>query len=125
MSRAYKAGERVSTNEFQGTVTYAVGNGRFIDLDLNTVRRYGAATLLRAYVPGYEPPTERLPVIHHGRRIGTMAPDFDPDNVKSNSPWYDARPGDFVREGDTWVANRTLGASDPDCVVGFLRDARY
>lgn len=38
MRRDYKAGERISVNEYQLTVTYALGNGRFIDLNLEAVR---------------------------------------------------------------------------------------
>lgn len=102
------------------TVTYDLGDGRCVTLDVRAIREFGLARVLKAY--GVEMPTERLPVIQHGRRIGTMPPDFDPDFVRSLSFLYDPRPGDFRREGDTWVVGRTLGGSDVDCVAGFVRD---
>jgi hypothetical protein len=111
-------------DQMRGTITYDLGGGRYAHFDAGAVRKYGIAELLRA--EGIEPPpapTERLPVIKNGERIGTMAPDFDPDNVRSNSFFYDPRPGDFRQEGDAWIAARNLGASDPDCVVGFIRDS--
>lgn len=108
-------------DEMRGTVTYDLGNGRFATFDARTVREVGLGPLMRAY--DIEMPTERLPVIYHGRRVGTMAPDFDPATVRSISFMYDVRPGDFRREGDTWVAGRTLGHGDLDCVAGFVRDS--
>lgn len=103
-----------------GTVTYELPDGRWATFEVHTVRKYGLAELLRA--EGVEMPTERLPVIQHGRRIGTMPPDFDPAFVRSISFIYDPRPGDFRREGDTWVVARNMGAGDVDCVAGFIRD---
>jgi hypothetical protein len=107
-------------DEMRGTVTYELPNGRWVTFDARTVREYGLAARMRAY--DIEMPTERLPVIQYGRRIGTMAPDFDPASIRTTSFLYDPRPGDFRREGDTWIAGRTLGASDVDCVAGFVRD---
>jgi hypothetical protein len=43
-------------------------------------------------------PTERVPVIFHGRRVGTLPGDFDAQNVKSLSWLYDPRPDNFKRE---------------------------
>ena len=107
-------------DEMRGTVTYELPDGRFARLDARAVKEYGLAAIMREY--GIGPPTERLPVIHHGQRVGTMAPDFDPASVRTTSFWYDPRPGDFRREGDTWVAARTLGPGDVDSVAGFIRD---
>lgn len=104
----------------RGTVTYELADGRYATFDARTIQQYGLARLMEAH--GVEMPTERLPVIQHGKRIGTMAPDFDPDFVHSISFLYDPRPGDFKREGDAWIVGRTLGASDVDCVAGFVRD---
>lgn len=107
-------------DEMRGTVTYDLGGGRFATFDARTVRKYGLAALMCDL--DIEMPTERLPVVHHGRRVGTMAPDFDPVTVRSVSFMYDPRPGDFRREGDTWVASRTLGPGDLDYVAGFVRE---
>lgn len=106
-------------DEMRGTVTYELPDGRFTRLDARLVKEHGLTAIMRAN--GIEPPTERLPVIHHGQNVGTMAPDFDPASVRTTSFWYDPRPGDFRREGDTWVAARTLGPGDLDCVQGFVR----
>jgi hypothetical protein len=108
-------------DEMRGTVTYDIGNGRYATFDARAVERYGLAALLREY--GAEMPTERVPVFQYGRRIGTMPPDFDPAFARSNSFMYDLRPGDFTRTDEGWVVGRTMGASDVDCVAGFIRDA--
>lgn len=104
-----------------GTVTYDLGDGRWATFDARTVQKVGLAPLLEAY--GVEMPTERVPVIRNGRRIGTMPPDFDPAFARSISFMYDYRPGDLVRDGDTWMVGRSMGAGDIDCVAGFVRDA--
>lgn len=107
----------------RGVVTYDLGNGRYASFDARAIQKYGIAELLRSEGLEQHIPTERIPVMQYGRRIGTMAPDFDPASARSNSLMYDVRPDDFRREGDTWVASRTLGASDVDCVIGFIRDS--
>ena len=112
-----------TADEMQGVVTYALPDGRYVRFDARALREHGLAALLRGHDLEQFIPTERLPVFQYGRRIGTMAPDFDPASVRSTSFLYDPRPGDFRREGDTWVAGRSLGASDVDCVAGFIRDA--
>jgi hypothetical protein len=66
--------------------------------------------------------TERVPVVQHGRRIGTVPPDFDPAKIKSTSWLYSVRPGDFRREGDEWVVSQTLGPGDLEAVPGFVWD---
>lgn len=104
----------------RGTVTYEIGDGRWATFDRRAVEQYGLALLLKEY--GVEMPTERVPVMQHGRRVGTVPGDFDLSFARSRSPFYDVRPGDLVRQGDAWVAARNLGASDLDCLVGFRRD---
>jgi hypothetical protein len=111
-------------DEMRGTVTYELPDGRWATFDARAIGEYGLAALMRAHDLEQFVPTERLPVIQYGRRIGTMPPDFDPANARSTSFMYDVRPGDFRREGDTWVVGRTLGAGDVDCVAGFVRDAK-
>jgi hypothetical protein len=109
-------------DKMRGIVTYELSDGRWARFDAREVRDRGIAALMRAYDLEQFIPTERLPVIQYGRRIGTMPPDFDPVSARSTSLMYDVRPGDFRREADTWVASETLGASDVDCVAGFIRD---
>lgn len=109
-------------DQMNGVVTYKLPDGRHWRFDAHAVAKYGLAELMRAEGMQHFIPTERLPVIQYGHRIGTMAPDFDPATARSTSPWYDVRPGDFRREGNAWIAARTLGAGDVDCVAGFQRD---
>lgn len=106
-------------DEFRGTVTYELSDGRYARFDARTVKEYGIAALLRAH--GCEPPTGTLDVIQHGKRIGTVPADFEPYAIKSQTFLYDPRPGDFRREGDVWVASKTLGPGDLDAVPGFIR----
>jgi len=109
-------------DEMSGTVTYRMNDGRFVRLDVRAVREYGAAKILSDMGYGAELPTERVAVLYHGRRVGTMAADFDPLAIKSRSFLYDPRPGDFKREGDVWVASKTLGFGDLEAVPGFKPD---
>jgi hypothetical protein len=69
--------------------------------------------------------TEPTAVYQHGMKIGTVPPGFDPARIKSTSPWYSPRPGDFVRDGDHWVAARTLGPGDLEAVPGFVWDRSH
>lgn len=64
--------------------------------------------------------TERVPVMQGGQQIGTVPPSFDPTKIKSASFWYEPRRGDFVLDGETWVASRTLGPGDLEAVPGFV-----
>jgi hypothetical protein len=101
--------------------TYEMPDGKWVRVDVGAVETYGLWKVLGAY--GYAPPKERVPVMQYGRRVGTLPGDFDPDHIRTNNPlWYDPRNDDLRREGDAWIANRTLGASDLDMVVGFIRD---
>lgn len=106
----------------RGTVTYELPDGRWATFDARAVEMVGIGPLLAAY--GVEMPTERVPVFQYGRRIGTLPPDFDPSFSRSNSFMYDVRPGDFTRTNEGWIAAKNMGASDVDCVVGFIRDPR-
>lgn len=111
-------------DEMKGVVTYELGNGQFVCLGRLDVQEYGAANMLREMGYGHLLPTERAAVIQDGKHVGTVPPDFDPLAIKSKSFFYDPRPGDFRREGDAWVANRTLGPGDLECVPGFVCDRK-
>lgn len=109
-------------DEARGIVRYELSGGAMCVFPKEMVAEYGIAELLRRTGFGDLVPTARLPVMHDGVRVGTMAADFDPDRVRSRSMMYDPRPGDFRRERDTWVAARSLGGGDLDAVVGFRRE---
>lgn len=106
-------------DQMRGVVTYELSDGRRVCFDARTVQKHGLANLMRA--EGLEDflLTERLAVMLHGERVGTLPPDFDPNNVQSRSFMYDPRPGDFRREGDAWVAAKTLGRGDLEAIPGF------
>lgn len=109
-------------DQMMHVVTYQLSDGRRVRLDADAVAQYGAAAALQRAGFGDALPTERLPVMQDGRRIGTLPPDFDPSFVKCGSWLYDPRPGDFRREGDVWIASRMLGPGDLEAVVGFARE---
>jgi hypothetical protein len=62
----------------------------------------------------------RRDVMQDGERIGTLHKDCDPSKIKSLSFWYQPRCGDFVRDGEAWVARRDLGPGDLEAVPGFV-----
>ncbi len=103
----------------KGVVTYELADGRRVALDARAAREHGAATILREMGLADQIPTSRVTVMWHSRAAGTVPGDFDPSTMKSRNYFYDVRPGDFVREGDVWIANRTLGPSDLEAVPGF------
>lgn len=117
--------QRINSIEDQmnGVVTYALSNGQRARFSAQAVAELGAAECMRRIGLAHLIPKERVPVFWCGRRIGTMAPDFDPAAIKSKSFLYDPRPGDFERDGDRWLAAQSLGPGDLDCVPGFQRDA--
>lgn len=104
-------------DEMRGSVTYEIGDGRWITLTIRDVREYGLEALLSEH--GVEAPKERVPVFQGGRQIGTVPATFEPMAIKSKSFFYDARPGDFKRTREGWEAARALGPGDLHAVPGF------
>lgn len=104
-------------DQMNGVLTYEMPDGSRVRICDQAVSKYGAVTILRDM--GYQFSTERAPVVQRGKRIGSVPGDFDHMHIKSKSPWYDPRPGDFVRRGDEWIAARTLGPGDLEAVPGF------
>jgi hypothetical protein len=104
-------------NRRNGTVTYELPDGRRLDVDRKTVERYGIRLIAQQH--GIEMPTERVPVFHHGERVGTV-----PAFIKSKSFFYDPRPGDFTRTGDGWVVDKMMGPGDVAAVPGFQAEVR-
>lgn len=62
----------------------------------------------------------RLPVMQDGHQVGTLPSTFDPFAIRSRSPFYQPRQGDFRRDGDAWVAHPSLGPGDLGAVPGFV-----
>lgn len=106
----------------KGVVTYEFENGQRVTLDKSAVREYGISEVLRGMGLGRWLPTKRSVVMQDGLRVGTVPPDFDPTNINSKSVLYDARPGDFRREGDRWIASKSLGLGDLGAIPGFKPD---
>ena len=120
MSKGMKRIER-EEDQRRGTVTYQLDDGRYVTLEANAVQQFGADKLIEWL--GLESPAERVPVMQHGRRVGTLPADFEPRNAKSRNPVCEIHPGDFSREGDAWIVEKTLGSEDLDAIIGFERDA--
>ena len=109
------------SDEMMGTVTYRIGDGRYLTVSVDDVRRHGLTAVLQMY--GVEIPTERVPVyLDDGRKIGSVPALFDPLNICSHSFLYEPRPNDFRRVGDRWIASRTLGPGDLSAIDGFVWD---
>lgn len=103
-----------------GNVTVTLPDGRWITIDGRAFRELGLEKALRFC--GYDGPlpTERVAVYQHGEQIGSVPAMFEPYSIKSTSPWYQPRGGDFERDGDKWIASRTLGPGDLEAVPGFV-----
>lgn len=114
--------KRIGENPITRVVTYELANGRRINFDGRAVREHGIEALARHAGLSDELPRGRVDVIQHGRKIGTVPATFDPSAIKSTSFFYSVRHGDFVRDGDAWIASRTLGPGDLEAVPGFVWD---
>lgn len=104
-------------------MTFELSNGQRLRCSAMAVEEAGGVELLRRAGYGHLLPTERVPVMQCGKRVGSLPPDFDSMRIKSLSFLYDPRPGDFVRDGDAWVASKMLGPGDFEMVPGFRREA--
>lgn len=109
-------------DDMNGTVTYEIGEGRWITLDARMLREIGLKAAMEKY--GVEMPTGRLPVFQRGREIGSLPAAFDPMFIKSTSFLYDPRPGDFRRTKEGWEAAANMGPGDLDCVPEFTRPVK-
>ncbi len=105
-----------------GVVTYELPDGRRVCVDRRAVERYGIRKLLAEH--GIEVPTERIPVFHHGERVGTVPAELDPALIKSKSFFYTPRPGDFTRPEEGWLAHKSMGPGDVAAVPGFQAEVR-
>lgn len=114
--------ERIESlqDEFERKATFKLKDGRYVRLDARMVAEYGIERLMRQMGLEDQIPTGRVDVMRRGKKIGTVPATFDPLAIKSQSPWYDVRSGDFRREGDVWIASNTLGPGDLEAVPGFV-----
>jgi hypothetical protein len=101
-------------------VTYELDDGRRVRVDVDVVRLYGLAHVMREL--GVAVSDQRVPVYQSGEKIGSVPSGFDTQFIKSQSFLYDPRPGDFKREGDRWIADKMLGPGDLDAIPGFVWD---
>jgi hypothetical protein len=115
---------KIDTCRFTGDVTFELSDGSYLKVTREQIHTFGIDGIARRY--GQEMPNSdaRTIVIQDGREIGTLPASFDPDFIKSSNWLYDPRPGDFRRQGDTWVAAPTLGPGDLQAVPGFRRKER-
>lgn len=67
----------------------------------------------------------RMPVIQYGECIGSFPAGFNPRFAKSRSFMYDIRSYDFKLENGKWIVHPSLGASDVDCIEGFIRNPDF
>ena len=64
---------------------------------------------------------EPVDVMQYGRKVGELPAFWHPGLAKSKSFLYDYRSGDLKLVDGRWVASNTLGSSDLDYLVGFVR----
>lgn len=103
-------------------VTYELDDGRRVDVDPRLIQEIGLRKVMERL--GVEMPAERIPVFHHGERVGTVPAEFDPAFIKSKSFFYDPRPGDFTRIAEGWQVSHTMGPGDVASVPGFQAEVR-
>lgn len=62
----------------------------------------------------------RVAVIQNGQMVGTLPSDFAPSSPGGGSLLRDLRPDDLRREGDGWIADRTVDRLDLLSIQGFV-----
>lgn len=104
-----KAAER-----YQHAIYEAKGHARY--------SAHAASSIVLHEAPSPTVAPRRLPVFQQDRMVGSLPSDFAPDAIRSKTFLYDPRPGDFRRQGDTWIASNMLGPGDLDAVPEFRRE---
>lgn len=105
-------------NHIDRTLTVDLGDGRMADVEIDVIRRFGLKAVAEHF--GVPVSDRYLPVVYLGRIVGSLPEAWHPLEIKSKTFLYDPRPGDFVREGDKWIAARTLGPGDIEAVSDFI-----
>lgn len=104
----------------RGEIAIRVGRDRYHSIEINKVRQAGLKKFCGA-IFGIDIGDARVPVIQHGRTVGTLPDVWHPALAVSTSFLYEPRPGDFVRAGAVWIAHPTLGPGDLDAITDFQR----
>lgn len=90
------------------------GKAFLVKLDVEAIQHYGLRELLEKH--GAKIPDGRLPVFQGDREIGTLPEFYIP---QSTSFLYDPRAGDFIRDGDKYIASPSLGPGDFEAIPSF------
>ena len=119
ISSGLKAMDETLENQMKRTITFDLGDGRMVDVPSDFIRMHGLKAVAEHF--GVPVSDRYLPVIYHGRVVGSLPETWHPLEIKSKTYFYDPRPGDFVRDGDKWIAAQTLGPGDIEAVTDFVR----
>lgn len=107
-------------DRFKGTVTFEIGDGRYLTVDADIVREIGVAGVAKMY--GVEAAGGRVQVWRGGRMIGTVPAAWHPMQIRSTTILYEPRSGDFTWDGESWQACLTLCPGDFDAIPDFIRE---
>lgn len=104
----------------RGIARFEFEDGTRIDLFAHDVKRYGLNRLVEMMGYGDKISHRRIPVMQHGRQIGTLPASFDPMSTQTTSWLYQIRSDDFKRVGDEWIAMNNLGPGDFEAIPQFI-----
>lgn len=110
-------------DQSRGRVSYLLERGedkQVVTMERRDVERLGAVAILEDMGFGDWIDTKRVNVEQRGQIIGTVPHEFDPLMIRSLSPLYLPRGGDFSRKRNSWVASPSLCPGDFDAIPGFV-----
>lgn len=110
-------------DQSRGRVSYLLerdGDKHVVTMERRDVERLGAVAILEDMGFGDWIDTKRVNVEQRSQIIGTVPHDFDPLMIRSLSPLYDPRGGDFKRNAYCWLASPSLCPGDFDAIPGFV-----
>ena len=106
-------------DEMRGRMTFELEDGRYLTFETGLLRDHSLAEILSMY--GVEANgSKRVPVFQRGREIGSLPDIWHPSQIRSTSYFYRPRQGDFVRDGDKWIAASGLGPGDLEAIPDFV-----
>jgi hypothetical protein len=111
---------RTINNWENQTVSFELDDGDYISVDAREAddNLFMAAVLASINV---NPDGGRVDVIQYGQKVGELPAWWHPGIGKSKHWLYDFRSHDLNLIDGKWVAHPTLGASDLDYLIGFVR----